>query len=115
MGFPERMKFGIFLGPFHRVGENQQFVGVYSEFGGCNEPIGSAKHDPIFDALAEFDLPLAVHIATFWQPSSPLAMGTRTWVECLGIATMGTAMATMGSMILQGLFGHELSEGFELG
>ena len=22
MGFPERMKFGIFLGPFHRVGEN---------------------------------------------------------------------------------------------
>ena len=31
-------------------------------------------------------------------------MGTRTWVECLGIATMGTAMATMGSMILQGLF-----------
>lgn len=88
----------------HRVGENQQFVGVYSEFGGCNEPIGSAKHDPIFDALAEFDLPLAVHIATFWQPSSPLAMGTRTWVECLAIATMGTAMATMGSMILQGLF-----------
>ena len=22
MAFPERMKFGIFLGPFHRVGEN---------------------------------------------------------------------------------------------
>ena len=22
MGLPERMKFGIFLGPFHRVGEN---------------------------------------------------------------------------------------------
>jgi predicted TIM-barrel fold metal-dependent hydrolase len=87
-----------------RVAEHRQFVGAYSEFGGTYEPIGSAVHDPMFDALAEHDLPLAVHVGTFWQPASPLSQGTRTWVELLGIAPMGTAMAWMGSMIMQGLF-----------
>jgi predicted TIM-barrel fold metal-dependent hydrolase len=87
-----------------RAADHRQFVGVYTEFGGTYEPIGSAPHDPIFDALAEHDLPLAVHVGTFWQPVSPLAQGTRTWVELLGIAPMGTAMASMGSMIMQGLF-----------
>jgi predicted TIM-barrel fold metal-dependent hydrolase len=87
-----------------RVAGHRQFVGAYSEFGGTYEPIGSAPHDPMFDALAEHDLPLAVHVGTFWQPVSPLAQGTRTWVELLGIAPMGTAMAWMGSMIMQGLF-----------
>ncbi len=87
-----------------RVAHHPQFVGAYSEFGATSEPIGSAKHDQIFDALAEFDLPLAVHVGTFWQPATPLSMGTRTWVELLGIAPMGTAMAWMGSMIMQGLF-----------
>ena len=87
-----------------RVAQHCQFVGVYSEFGATYEPIGSAKHDPIFDALTEFDLPLAVHVGTFWHPATPLSAGTRTWVELLGIAPMGTAMAWMGSMIMQGLF-----------
>lgn len=87
-----------------RVGHHRQFVGAYSEFGGTYEPIGSARHDPIFDALGELELPLAVHVGTFWHPDTPLSNGTRTWVELLGIAPMGTAMAWMGSMIMQGLF-----------
>lgn len=87
-----------------RVGQHRQFVGAYSEFGATYEPIGSARHDPIFDALTELDLPLAVHVGTFWHPNTPLSNGTRTWVELLGIAPMGTAMAWMGSMIMQGLF-----------
>jgi predicted TIM-barrel fold metal-dependent hydrolase len=87
-----------------RVAPAAQFVSAYSEFGGTYKPIGSAQHDPIFDALAAYDLPLSVHVGTFWQPASPLSAGARTWVELLGISPMGTAMACMGSMIMQGLF-----------
>jgi predicted TIM-barrel fold metal-dependent hydrolase len=87
-----------------RLAHHPGFVGVYSEFGGTYEPIGSAKHDPIYDALAEFDLPISIHIGTFWQQWSPLSIGSRTWVELLGVSSAGTCMAFMASMIMQGLF-----------
>lgn len=87
-----------------RVGGDERFVTVYSEFGGTYEPIGSSKHDPIFDALREYDLPLSMHIGTFWQQWSPLSQGASTWVELLGVSSVGTCMAFMSSMIMQGLF-----------
>ena len=50
-----------------RHGANPKFVAVYAEFGAVFEPLGSAKHDPIYDALREFDLPLIIHGSGFWQ------------------------------------------------
>src|SRR5437016_13976481 len=36
-----------------RVGADPGFVGVYTEFGGNYEPIGTARHDPIFAAALD--------------------------------------------------------------
>src|SRR6266478_6472081 len=44
-----------------RVGHHKQFVGVFTSFSGLFEPIGTAKYDPILDAMAEFDLVLTAH------------------------------------------------------
>jgi uncharacterized protein len=87
-----------------RVGAHPGFVGVYTEFGGNYEPIGTARHDPIFAAALDLDLVVTSHIGTFWQKSTPLAEGTRTWTELVGISACCTSMAFVASMIMQGLF-----------
>src|SRR5258708_7407054 len=48
-----------------RVGAAAGFVGVYTEFGGNYEPIGTARHDPIFEAALEHHLVVTSHIVTF--------------------------------------------------
>jgi predicted TIM-barrel fold metal-dependent hydrolase len=87
-----------------RVGDHPGFVSVYTEFGGNYEPIGTARHDPIFAAAVERDLAVVLHIGTFWQAFTPLAQGTRTWAEQVGVSAVATCMAFTGSMIMQGLF-----------
>jgi hypothetical protein len=87
-----------------RVANHPSFVSVYTEFGGNYEPIGTARHDPIFDAAVECDLAVVSHIGTFWQAFTPLAQGVRTWTELVGISSVSTCMAFVGSMIMQGLF-----------
>jgi hypothetical protein len=87
-----------------RVGEHPGFVGVYTEFGGNYEPIGTARHDPIFQAAVERDLAVASHIGTFWQKMTPLSEGTRTWTELTGLSAVSISFAYVGSMIMQGLF-----------
>jgi predicted TIM-barrel fold metal-dependent hydrolase len=87
-----------------RVGKHPGFVAVYTEFGGNYEPIGTARHDPIFEAAVEHDLAVISHIGTFWQQFTPLAQGTRTWTELVGVSSVATCMAFTGSMIMQGLF-----------
>lgn len=86
-----------------RVGGHPGFVGVYAEFGPF-EPIGSAKHDPIFDAMAESQLPLTIHGAGFWQPLGKTAEGVRTWTEMLGVSWPCYAMTFAASLIMQGAF-----------
>jgi predicted TIM-barrel fold metal-dependent hydrolase len=87
-----------------RVGGNPGFVGVYTEFGANYEPIGTARHDPIFAAAVDHDLVVTSHIGMFWQKASPLSEGTRTWTELVGISACCTSMAYVGSMVMQGLF-----------
>ena len=87
-----------------RVGANKSFVGVYTEFGGNYEPIGTARHDPIFEAAVEHDLAVTSHIGTFWQKMTPLSEGTRTWTELVGFSAVSISIAYVGSMIMQGLF-----------
>lgn len=87
-----------------RVGDNPGFVAVYTEFGGNYEPIGSSKHDPIFDEANKRNLVVIAHIGMFWQQMTPLAQGTRTWTELVGLSSMCTAITSVGSMIMQGLF-----------
>ena len=87
-----------------RHGANPGFVGVYTEFGGNYEPLGSARHDPIFDAAVAHDLAVISHIGTFWQAFTPMAQGTRTWTELVGLSSVCTGMTVVGSMIMQGLF-----------
>ena len=58
-----------------RVGAHPGFVGVYTEFGGNYEPIGTARHDPIFEAAVEHDLVVTSHIGMFWQKATPLVGG----------------------------------------
>jgi predicted TIM-barrel fold metal-dependent hydrolase len=87
-----------------RVGATAGFVGVYTEFGGNYEPIGTARHDPIFEAALSHDLVITSHIGTFWQKATPLSEGTRTWTELVGISASAISMAFVGSMIMQGLF-----------
>jgi predicted TIM-barrel fold metal-dependent hydrolase len=87
-----------------RVARHPGFVGVYTEFGGNYEPIGTAKHDPIYEAAVENDLAVTSHVGTFYQQMSPLHQGTRTWTELVGISAVSISMAYVGSMIMQGLF-----------
>ena len=87
-----------------RVARHPGFVSVYTEFGGNYEPIGTAKHDPIYEAAVENDLLVTSHVGTFYQQMSPLHQGTRTWAELVGISAVSISMAYVGSMILQGLF-----------
>jgi predicted TIM-barrel fold metal-dependent hydrolase len=87
-----------------RVGSHPNFLSVYTEFGGNYEPIGTARHDPIFEAAVELDLAVVLHIGSFWQAFTPLALGTRTWAELVGVSSVATCMAFTGSMIMQGLF-----------
>jgi predicted TIM-barrel fold metal-dependent hydrolase len=87
-----------------RVGDHPQFLAVYTEFGGNYEPIGSAPHDPIFEAAVERDLAVVTHIGTFWQQFTPIAEGTRTWTELVGISSVSICLAFVASMIMQGLF-----------
>ena len=88
----------------HRMAKHRGFVSVYTEFGGNYEPIGTAKHDPIYDAAVDNDLAVTSHVGTFYQQMTPLHQGTRTWTELVGISAVSIAMAYVGSMILQGLF-----------
>ena len=87
-----------------RVGHHPGVVSIYTEFGGNYEPIGSVKHDPIFEAAVEHDLVVVSHIGTFWQQFTPLHQGTRTWTELVGISAVSTCMAFVGSMVMQGMF-----------
>jgi predicted TIM-barrel fold metal-dependent hydrolase len=87
-----------------RVGGHPGFVGVYTEFGGNYEPIGTARHDPIFAAAVAHDLVVTSHIGMFWQKASPLSEGTRTWTELVGLSAVSISIAYVGSMIMQGLF-----------
>jgi uncharacterized protein len=87
-----------------RVAHHPGFVSVYTEFGGNYEPIGTAKHDPIYEAAVENDLAVTSHVGTFYQQMSPLQQGMRTWAELVGISAVSISMAYVGSMILQGLF-----------
>jgi predicted TIM-barrel fold metal-dependent hydrolase len=87
-----------------RVGAQPGFVSVFTEFGGNYEPIGTAKHDPIFAAAVEHDLVVTSHIGTFWQKMTPISEGTRTWTELVGISSVCISMAYVASMIMQGLF-----------
>lgn len=87
-----------------RVGSHRNFVAVYTEFGGNYEPIGSARHDPIYEAAVEHELVVISHIGMFWQQMTPLAQGTRTWTELVGFSSVCNAFTVVGSMIMQGLF-----------
>jgi hypothetical protein len=87
-----------------RVAHHPGFVSVYTEFGGNYEPLGTSKHDPIFEAAAEFDLVVTSHVGAFWQQFTPLHQGARTWTELFGIASCGISMSYIASMIMQGLF-----------
>ena len=87
-----------------RVAHHPGFVSVYTEFGGNYEPIGTARHDPIFRAAVEHDLLVTSHVGTFYQQMSPLHQGTRTWTELVGISAASISMAYVASMIMQGLF-----------
>jgi predicted TIM-barrel fold metal-dependent hydrolase len=87
-----------------RIGDHQGFISVYTEFGGNYEPIGSADHDPIFEAALEKDLTLTIHTGSFWQQMTPVHQGTRTWTELLGISPISMSLAWVGSLIMQGAF-----------
>ena len=87
-----------------RVADQPGFVSIYTEFGGNYEPLGTAKHDPIFAAAVEHDLVVTSHIGTFYQQMTPLHQGTRTWTELVGISAVSISMAFVASMIMQGLF-----------
>lgn len=87
-----------------RVGHHKQFVSAYTEFGGNYEQIGTADHDPIFEAALEHDLIVTLHAGTFWQSYTPLHQGARTWTELLGVSTMACCLAYVSSMIMQGVF-----------
>ena len=87
-----------------RIGDHPGFISVYTEYGGNYEPIGTADHDPIFEAAVERDLAVTIHAGCFWQQMTPVHQGTRTWTELLGIASCGLTMTWVASMIMQGLF-----------
>lgn len=86
-----------------RVGANPGFVGVYGEYGPY-EPMASSRYDVVFDAMAEWKLPLSLHGSGFWQPYSVTANGLRTWTEMIGVAWPSYAMLSSAALVLQGAF-----------
>ena len=87
-----------------RVGHHKQFVSVYTSFSALYEPIGTAKFDPILDAMAECDLVLTAHSEGWFNHFTPLWTGARTWIELFGNAPAGNCMAHLAAMICQGMF-----------
>jgi predicted TIM-barrel fold metal-dependent hydrolase len=87
-----------------RVAHHPGFVSIFTEFGGNYEPIGTAKHDPIFQAAVDNDLVVTSHVGNFYQQMTPLHQGTRTWTELVGISAVSISLAYVASMIMQGLF-----------
>jgi uncharacterized protein len=87
-----------------RVGHHRQFVGVFTSFSGLFESIGTAKHDPILDAMQEYGLVLTAHSEGWYPHFTPLWTGARTWIELFGNAPAGNCMAHLAAMIVQGMF-----------
>jgi uncharacterized protein len=87
-----------------RVGHHRQFVGVFTSFSGLFESIGTAKHDPILDAMREYGLVLTAHSEGWYPHFTPLWTGARTWIELFGNAPAGNCMAHLAAMIVQGMF-----------
>jgi len=87
-----------------RVGHHRQFIGVFTSFSGLFEPIGTAKYDPILDAMQEFGLVLTAHSEGWFPHFTPLWTGARTWIELFGNAPAGNCMAHLAAMIVQGMF-----------
>ena len=77
-----------------RVGGHQQFVSVFTSFSGLFEPIGTARHDVMLDAMAEHDLVLTAHSEGWFPHFTPLWSGARTWIELFGNAPAGNCMDT---------------------
>jgi uncharacterized protein len=87
-----------------RVGHHKQFVGVFTSFSGLFESIGTAKHDPILDAMQDYGLVLTAHSEGWFPHFTPLWTGARTWIELFGNAPAGNCMAHLAAMIVQGMF-----------
>jgi predicted TIM-barrel fold metal-dependent hydrolase len=87
-----------------RVGHHKQFVGVFTSFSGLFESIGTAKHDPILDAMQAHGLVLTAHSEGWFPHFTPLWTGARTWIELFGNAPAGNCMAHLAAMIVQGMF-----------
>jgi predicted TIM-barrel fold metal-dependent hydrolase len=87
-----------------RVGRHKQFVGVFTSFSGLFESIGTAKHDPILDAMQDYGLVLTAHSEGWFPHFTPLWTGARTWIELFGNAPAGNCMAHLAAMIVQGMF-----------
>jgi uncharacterized protein len=87
-----------------RVGHHRQFVGVFTSFSGLFESIGTAKHDPLLDAMQEYGLVLTAHSEGWYPHFTPLWTGARTWIELFGNAPAGNCMAHLAAMIVQGMF-----------
>ncbi len=87
-----------------RVAGYEKFAGVYGVFTPRVTPLGNAKFDVLYDAMAEFDLPMTLHAGGFPPPGTPMWDDIRTWTELFGVTPMGGCMVYVASMIMQGLF-----------
>lgn len=90
-----------------RAGENDRMVGVLMAANGMNKPFGHPAYHPIYEAAAELDLPVVLHVGgdqgsdTLTHPTAGGLPSTFAEVAALSYSPM---MTHVQSMIVQGVF-----------
>ena len=89
----------------HRHGDDDSVAGFYGFFGSYSL-LGNTEYDQVFDALLEYDLPLALHGGGTgnWPQKDLIGNSLRTWGEMYGLVHPVRAMMMVGNMIMTGVF-----------
>jgi len=88
-----------------RLGDERDVVGGYAWYGPFSPSLGEPQYDPVFEALVERDLPLAIHVGgSTMAPVDLVGESMRTRMETLGLLNAFYAMADCANLVATGAF-----------
>lgn len=90
-----------------RLGPNSRFVGVALGTNGLAMPFGSAVYHPVYEAAAEFDLPIVIQVGSDSAPSlmgPPIGGGIASTYSETHISAADPLQAHVGSLMYEGVF-----------
>jgi predicted TIM-barrel fold metal-dependent hydrolase len=88
-----------------RVGDREGVLGAYGWYGPYTPLLGETDYDPMYDRLADLDLPFAIHVGGgTYPPTDITTQSVRTRTESLGLMNTYYAMQDVANMICTGVF-----------